>query len=257
MLNQRTLVFPIALLALGTLAVPAPAEQNPPPSRLVVLSTGSQIAPGVESLPRVVAGPVVSAKSVQRINANLSQYDTRMKVAAQACTAPTGEDRPEPRHETWWKRTVLVTMSGPRYLSLVASDDYDCGGVHPASGTLTLTYDLSDGQSLDWGHVLPAGAKWIHTGDTGGMDIEVVRWPTLTSIALRKADENCRATLHDYDVAFFLWLDGQKRQLMASVYGLPQVAVECSQPFGLSIPELRALHVSSKVLEGFAAESAP
>ena len=176
-----------------------------------------------------------------------------MKFAAQECIKPASENGDEPTHDLWWKRAVRVTIRGPRYLSFIASDDYDCGGVHPANGTLTLTYDLSDGQAVNWGRVLPSGARWIHTRDDGGMEVEVVHWPALKSIMLRKADANCRTVLQDYHLSFFLWLDGQTKQLMASAFGLPQVAIVCSGPFGLSIHELRSLHVSPKLIDGLAA----
>lgn len=249
--NRRTCLA-VSFITFGALVISAPAQEIPGPG-LAVLAPQPAIAPGVESLPRVVAGPAVSVESAQRINAGLSQYDARMKFAARECIKPASPIGGEPTHDLYWKRAVRISMRGPRYLSLIASDDYDCGGVHPASGTLTLTYDLSDGQPVDWGSILGAGASWIHTRDEGGMEVELVRWPALKAIMLRKTDVSCRTILQDYDVSFFLWLDAQTKQLMASTSGLPEVAKPSCEPFGLSIPELRSLHVSPTLIDALAA----
>ena len=113
----------------------ASALAQAPASSLAVLASEPAIAPGVDSLPRVVAGPAVSAESAQRINSNLSQYDAPMKFAARECIKPANPIGGEPTHDLYWKRAVRISMRGPRYLSLISSDNYDCGGVHPASGT--------------------------------------------------------------------------------------------------------------------------
>ena len=231
----------------------ASALAQAPASSLAVLASEPAIAPGVDSLPRVVAGPAVSAESAQRINSNLSQYDAPMKFAARECIKPANPIGGEATHDLYWKRAVRISMRGPRYLSLISSDNYDCGGVHPASGTLGLTYDLSNGQPVDWGRIRGADASWIHTRDEGGMEVELVRWPALKAMMLRKTDVSCRIILQEYDVSFFLWLDAQTKQLMASTSGLPEVAKPSCEPLGLSVSELRSLHVSPTLIDALAA----
>lgn len=100
----------------------------------------------VAAFPRLVAG--AEPAIVERINKVLAPGDSRVRSAAKECLR-AGRKRSD------WSRKVFVTMQGPRYVSLIASDDYFCGGAHPDTSTMALVFDLNTGGLVDWAKLLP------------------------------------------------------------------------------------------------------
>lgn len=148
-----------------------------------------------------------------------------------------------------WKRTVRVTMAGPRFLSLVANEEMYCGGAYPSAETLALVYDLRSGALVDWSQAVSAGKSDSEAADTGDAGSEM---PEFVSEPLRKlyqarADKECREVF-DGDVAFLVWPDAKKQRLTVLADGLPHVVAACAQEVDLTLDEARKLGFRGEIL---------
>src|ERR1035438_9762161 len=116
-----------------------------------------QLRKGVDAWPPIV-NPANPAE--QKVNATLTRLNVRLQKALSECDASSLEDmkgagRPQ---KEWaaavaedWSRKVVVTMDGPRFLSLVATDEYvNCGGAHPDSDTMAMVFDMTTGTPVSW-----------------------------------------------------------------------------------------------------------
>ena len=130
-----------AIVPLGLMTAVAFAGQP------IALTPSPPLSPNLTSFPRLVAA---GNNLAGRVNAALDAADARAIDAAHQCLAQGGSGHSD------WSRSVVVTMRGPRYLSLVADDDWYCGGPHPDGDRIALVYDLSAGAPVDWARLLPA-----------------------------------------------------------------------------------------------------
>src|SRR5690348_4742030 len=126
------------ILALLGLVVAAFAHAADEP---VTLREAKPVAHGIAAFPKI-ASPKTDAAT--HINRALEGADATVDRLAVDC-----------KHYKGWKRNVDVTMRGPRYLGLVAHDDWFCGGAYPDTGTVALVYDLSTGKPVSWAALVP------------------------------------------------------------------------------------------------------
>ena len=197
----------------------------------------------IDQFPVVLAGPAVTAAVAQRINAALRRDQVLVNAAAEDCRASFKDDLNKPAPADAWTRTVEVTMKGPRYLSMMATDSYYCGGAYPNDGLqMPLVYDLDTGAPVDWIRLMPKGVSTKPGNGADGAKAGWVVWPTLTRIAKEDADPDCKDAFMDSDsMGFQIALDARAGELQATPTDFPHVYQACANPVALSIAKLRRL----------------
>lgn len=223
-------------------------------SGAIRLSKPKSVMRDVAAFPRIAAG--AEPATIARINKALTQADGRVRKAARDC-------RQADRKHAHWTRKVSVPMQGPRYVSLIATDDYFCGGAHPNSSTVALVFDLDNGTLADWAELLPNLAQ--HTGtDTAGDG------STLGTIASQKladlyadlykdaakhsgSDPACADALKDMELNFILWPDAKQDGLTIQPSGLPHAIAACGPAMTLPVKTLKTLDVNAGLLDAIEA----
>ncbi|MCI4679595.1 hypothetical protein K9U39_07190 [Rhodoblastus acidophilus] len=143
-------------------------------------------------------------------------------------------------------------MAGPGFLSLVARDDYFCGGAHPDGGALALVFDLRAGRSVDLVKLLPG------LNLKGGLDTAAdgARVGTIASAELsalyRKApkrglDPECKGALDGQDQTFIAWPDAQSGGLVIEPENLPHVIAACGADVTLDTDALKAAQAAPEL----------
>ena len=205
------------------------------------------------AFPRIAAP---ATPTTARINAALAALDRRWAGYARDCKAG-GKDQEA-------TRKVDVTMTGPRFLSLVAHDEEFCGGAHPDNSTLALVYDLKSGRLVDWKMLLGPRLVTNASKETviDGSPIGVVRSPELQRLylrALRKAPDydrawwdQCSETLSDPGLEFVLWPDAKTRGLVAEPQ-VVHVVAPCAEDVSIPAADLRQAGASPELLTALAA----
>ncbi len=228
--------FIVASLAAGPVVAGEPAP--------IRLAAQPDIGPQLAAFPRLAApgGP-----QMQRINQQLASADARARKAAREC-------RPGPGY---WQRSVTVAMRGPRYLALVAFDEWYCGGVHPSFSRFALAYDLQTGAPLNWERLLPkALGVTASLGTAGdGTRLGVVASPQLKALYMEseKMDPECVPILQDEDLRFILWPDARREGIAMKPYNLPRAVSLCVVDMVIPLLRLRQLGVELALLDAIAA----
>ncbi|HEY8008141.1 MAG TPA: hypothetical protein VIE66_15385 [Methylocella sp.] len=237
----------VFFVLLAVLASQALAASDSSPIRLKKLPP---VMRDVAAFPRLASG--AEPPSIARINKALTQADRRVRKAARDCLQAG-------RKHAHWTRKISVPMQGPRYVSLIATDDYFCGGAHPDSSTVALVFDLDTGTLADWAELLPNLAQ--HTGtDTAGDG------STLGTIASQKladlykdmakhsgSDPACADALKDTELNFILWPDAKQDGLTVQPAGLPHVIASCGPAMTLPVKTLKTLDVNAGLLDAIEA----
>lgn len=220
----------LATVLAGLLMAAAPAAR---PVRLKPLPPA---APGIAAFPRVVASPGDAAAA--RINRALAQADRRPGCGDQKGT---------------WNRTVAVTMRGPRTLSLLASDDWYCGGAYPDTNQVALVFDLKTGAPIAWKKILPPALVEQAAPDPGGTEADPVMvtspalWAIYAKAAALGAGKECADVLKDpagLGTSLMLWPDAGADGLAVQPADFPHAVKACGPPVTLAVPELRKLGVT-------------
>ena len=190
-------------------------------------------ATSVSAFPRIAA-PRTPATA--KINAALTRLDRRWSDFARECRSG-GKDNEA-------SRRVRATLTGPRFLSLVARDEESCGGAHPDNSTLALVYDLGSGRPVDWREMLGPRLAAETTTDTviDGTTIGMVGSDALRGLYVRarKPDKNCADVLADPSLHFVAWLDGKRRGLAIEPV-LPHAVAACGDDVTIPLAGLRRL----------------
>jgi hypothetical protein len=166
------------------------------------------------------------------------------------CRATGGKD-------SEWTRTIEVTMRGPRYLSLLATDNFSCGGPHPDYSLVALVYDLATGAPVNWKRLLPAALAQDTRTDTAGDGTvlgEVVSPALLTRVveaarAEPMSDPECPDALVESTRGFLLWPDAQAGGIVAQPVGLPHAVDACANPIVIATPEMRKLGIDAGLVD--------
>jgi len=180
----------------------------------------------------------VLAKAVRECDANLR--DSMKGASAKAIADAVSED---------WSRKVHVTMTGPRFLSLVAADDTNCGGAHPNEDRMAMVFDMTTGAPVNWLALLPksAGASSFVDSVEDGSKMGALVLPALQAINLAKASDECKEAFQDSQ-SFLIWPDAQHETLVAQAFDLPHAADACAIELGLTMEQARKLGFDESVL---------
>ncbi|MBI1406391.1 MAG: hypothetical protein GC145_09725 [Caulobacter sp.] len=231
-------LFP-ALLAVAALMACTPPE-NATAADLIGLSSQPSLGKDLDAFPRITAptGP-----KIDRINQALNRADARLKKAVKGCGKLDGEMYA-------WERGITAPMTGEPFLSLFAADYYSCGGAHPNTWQLALTYDLGTGRPISWASYLPADLvtpEVLLTGDDA-TQVGAVQAPALRDwyrAAVRAAPdkdpdwaEGCDSVL-DQDFDLILWIDAKAGGVAMQIAELPHVVTACNETAVMTTEELR------------------
>jgi hypothetical protein len=222
--------------ALGAASTEAPA----------VLKKSPPIDKDVEAFPRIVA----RTPQAKAINAALARGDARVRQAVAECKNNGGE---------WdYSRSIGAPMRGPGFVSLYVFDNSYCGGNHPNTDQIALTYDLSTGRPITWAKYLPERfvqpqERW-QAGD--GTVIGVIKAPALLewfrtrAVAARDAsvDADCREALQAVG-SVVLYIDAQAGGVVIEAADLPHVVEACAESVVITTTELRKLGASPKLID--------
>lgn len=222
-------VFAVALMtgAAASADGPAPLKLLPP------------LAKGVDSLPRLIGKP--GNHAVARINLALARKDAEIPC------------RTSRKDRTSYARGVVVTMRGPRYLSVLTSENWFCGGPYPTDGENTaLVYDLATGARADWKRLLPPELvqKLIDYNDVGeGLVVSAAL--TARYIPSSTDDAQCRSAIAHWSggLGFMLWPDARADGIAIQPKNLPHVVAACGPEVVIGARELRKLGVAPSLLD--------
>ena len=239
-------IFAAALLA--TLACNVGAQSS------IAVGKAKPLRKGVDALPMVAPEDTSAAN---RANATLTRLNDRMIRQLKECDADylqslkdLGAGAKGQRFVADdWTRTVEVTMAGPRYLSLLVTDEANCGGAHPNSGQMALVFDMTTGAELNWMRTIATQAHASTYADTrldGGTLVALVI-PELAKRYIAAADADCKDAFGE-QLSFLLWPDAKDGTLVAEPFDLPHVVQACANPIGLSMADARKLGFGEDLL---------
>ena len=236
-------VFGLTAVVLVFASVPAFADAQ-------LLSPPAKLAKDNDALPRLAA----AGAGATRINAALAKVDQSWRSFMRDCRSTAGTN-------AYLTRSVRVTMAGPKVVSLLVTDEADCGGAHPSGGTMALAYDLETGRPLDWTRLLPARMVRSATLDSGddGTKIGAVVSPILHDLYLKAAKagsahrtqwaSDCGEVLADDGLGFQLWPDAAKDAVVLEPFDLPHAVAACADDVPISTATLRRLGVNPALLD--------
>jgi hypothetical protein len=150
-----------------------------------------------------------------------------------------------------WIRSITVTMRGPRFVAMTATETAFCGGAYPLNNHAAVVFDMTTGELVNWAEFLAGvdGGAASDTTDDGAKSPEITM-PALTALALGRADRECKSALEDSgELVFQAWPDARRDQLMIKANGQPHVTQACEETIGLSIGEARKLGFTEEVLD--------
>jgi hypothetical protein len=214
-----------------------------------------QVRKGVDAWP-LIQNPRTPAEI--RVNAALTKLNQRLQQALATCDdgarasfKQMGEDAPKDQDPTEgdWRRSVQITMQGPRFLSLVASDEVFCGGAHPDTGTMAMVFDLTTGAPVNWLAMVPKSAAASTHADTvsDGSTVSGLALAGLAKINLAAADQDCNDAFVEGQ-SFQLWPDARAGTLVAQAFDLPHVVAACAAQIPLSLEQARGLGFDESLL---------
>ena len=188
----------------------------------------------------------------QKINKALAGLDKKFAAEAAKCRK-SGRDNEA-------NRTVRVMLKGAHYYSLVANDEWSCGGAHPDTDSLALTYDLATGRPVDWVKMLPGLALAGSTDSTfDGTVIGVVASQKLTDLYMAEDkkrpdyDEDCTDALTGGDLTFQLWPTAKEGGLALQPANLPHVVASCADDVVIPAARLSEFGMPAALKEDLAA----
>lgn len=206
----------------------------------VALKPSPPMRQGVAAYPRLVATP--GDQAAARINAALQKADSM---------AVDGMCRD-------YSRQVSVTMRGPRYLVVFASDSWLCGGGHPDDSARALAFDLATGAPADWKAILAGIPIEQAPPEPGGGDAAPVvvtsetLWALYAKRAAQPGDNDCADVLAGPDApgkTLLVWPDAKADGLGLQAWDWPHVVKACAAAVTIPVPELRRLGVQAGFLD--------
>ncbi|HEX3881587.1 MAG TPA: hypothetical protein VHW66_02920 [Stellaceae bacterium] len=229
----------VVLVALGVLAAAVAHAGDEP----VTMRAVKPVAHGIEAFPRI--GTPRDA-AVARINHALAGADASVDRLAVDCN-----------HYKGWHRGVQVTMRGPRYVSLLAGDDWYCGGAYPDTDLTALVFDLSTGAPVDWTKLFPPALVDAAGPSPGGGVSDPIFIPTrgLWDLFVKTANspgDECnevRNSASDMDTSLMIWPDAKEDGIALAATQFPHVVKACSGPATVPVAELRKLGVDAALLD--------
>jgi hypothetical protein len=217
----------------------------------VQLQPTKQLRKGVDLWP-LIANP--STREQQHINASLTKLNQVLTAAVSDCDADY-RDWARDEHQSLkgkngdWERAVKVTMTGPRLLSIVATDDAACGGAHPNSDTMAMVFDLETGKPVNWMKQIAASAKAAPFSDSvvDGSNIGALIVPAIRDLSIAGADSDCK-DIFDEKQSYQLWPDAKTGTLVAEPFDLPHAVAACAEDLALTLDQARKLGFNESIL---------
>lgn len=182
-----------------------------------------------------------------RINAALASADGRLRGAISQCAQDARDDG---SGSSEWDRTVKVTMAGPEFLGLVATDSAFCGGAHPNFQTVALTFDLRNGRPVNWTALLhgPLVAGTTTEVAMDGTIMGLVRSKLLVGLGV----DTSRACDMGDDAVFQFWPDADRHGVNFAWADPPHAEEDCGEPAVLDLRSLRGHHASVRLIQALA-----
>jgi hypothetical protein len=220
----------IALVLSGCTAAPALEEPT--------LIWSADPSEDVEALPRLDA----DTPQAREINAFLDRFEARDREEQAEClsdAAPASDHRE-------WSRSVEAPMTGPRFVSVLVTTGYYCGGAHPSWEQKSLTFDLASGRQIDWAAILPADMAapryeatddWPQLLRSGSLKV----WYAQAAIAQRGTagnEDECAEALAGSE-PLNAWPDAKTGGLAFQVSGLAHAAAACVETVVMPAETLR------------------
>jgi hypothetical protein len=243
----------LCILAPFALSAVAPASgqtltaaPQPPASGNLQLEPVKQLRKDIDLWP-LIAHPGTPPEV--RVNALLTKLNLRLADTVRECNRDvlTGMKGAKARDRASavaadWSRTVLVTMTGPRFLSLVATDETFCGGAHPDGSTMAMVFDMTTGTPVNWLALVAksAGASTFVDSVSDGSKVGALVLPALQKINAARASSDCKDAFQDQQ-PFELWPDATHETLVAQAFDLPHVVQACAEEIGLKMKQARDL----------------
>jgi len=225
----------------------------------VSLEPIKQLRAGVDAWPMIANA---STPAEQQVNALLHRLNEHMVESLKDCDGNYRDwakqvDQPltgKNAVEYDWERTITVTMTGPRYLSIVAVDEYVfCGGAHPNRDTLAMVFDLNTGRSVNWMNLISKSSNASAYSDTNsdGTRVGALNVPALRVMSLARADEECKEAFRNPQ-PYQVWPDAKSGTLKAEPFGLPHVVAACANDLALTADEARGVGFDETLLSAIA-----
>ena len=258
---KSQLVFFLCLPVLGVASFAVCQSNSAVTSKSQTTATGTiqltpikQLRRGVDAWPLIV-NPSTAAET--RVNATLTQLNLKLTQDLSECDQnylawfkELGEAaQGKPSTSGDWERKVKVTMSGPRFLSIMERDEVFCGGAHPDTDIVAIVFDMTTGEPVNWSALLPKSAKASVYRDTvsDGSTVEGLIFPDIQKIYIAAADAECKDIFQDPH-AFLFWPDAKSGTLAVQVFDLPQVVQACAKEIGLTMEQARKLGFDESLL---------
>jgi hypothetical protein len=115
-----------------------------------------------------------------------------------------------------------------------------------------VVFDMTTGELINWKTFLTAvdGASAMSDKSGDGAASPGIVMPSLTQLAVGRADPECKRALEDSgELVFQVWPDARRGQLMIKATGQPHVTQACEETIGLPISEAKKFGFSEEVLD--------
>ena len=197
--------------------------------------------------------PRLTGPGTEAINARLAHFDAQgLKERAQCLEM--GQERGE------FVRLTGVAFTGPRFLTVVITDDYYCGGAYPSVNLVYLTLDRETAGAPDWASLWPAADL---LAASGGDDLlpSTTEAPALADwfrSAVRADPENDAEWLEQCDPWYgadpiqqplVVWLDAAAGGIALDWTHLPHVAMACGSTQVMPLDVAARLGASPELIE--------
>ena len=254
----RVLLGPVVLFlapALLSARAQTPRQESRTNAVPIVVEPVGELRKGVNAWPLIVS-PANDAE--RRVNATLTKLNERLAKALRDCDADylawarqTGNDHSQIADD--WSRAVAITMQGPRYLSLVASEEMFCGGAHPNEDQIALVFDMNTGRPVNWVALVAksSGASSSTDSVADGSNAGALILPDLRAMSVAAASADCKDAFQDPQ-SYVLWPDAKKERLVAQPFDLPHAVMACSVEMKLTMEQARKMGFNDSLLTAIA-----
>ena len=225
---------------------------RPPSPTIFSVGPTAHLRTRLDAWPKIIA-PRTSA--VDRANASISAMNRGTVEALRNCDDFYRQSlglAESARVKADWDRKITVTMRGPRFIAMTATETSFCGGAYPLNDHAAVVFDMTTGELVNWKNLLTSidgAATRSYKSEDGPTSPEVVM-PSLAELAVGRADSECKSALENSgELDFQVWPDARRGQLMIKATGQPHVTQACEETIGLPISEARKLGFSGEVLD--------
>jgi len=253
-MKQLIAIFVCVLIPSAACAGRPEGFQQPADTATIQLAPLKQLRKGVDLWPLIANA---SSPAEQRVNSTLTRLNQRLTKAVQDCDVSARESikemgsaaGPHDKVSEDWTRTVEVTMAGPRFLSLVASDELFCGGAHPDNDQMAMVFDMTTGAPVNWITLVAKSAAPSALTDSvaDGSTMGALVLPALRKRLVDAADADCKDAFQDPQ-GFLLWPDAKHETVVAQPFDLPHVVQACANEIDLTIDQARKLGFDESLL---------